>query len=199
MWSDYVNTYLDSSGAFRTPFTNDDPDDDSSVDLVIGIASQNDIIQINDIGSDNGATHVHTPGSIYTYYSTDHLMPDVSGIGSRNSIVFYPKVVVDQNEEISMVYGAFESITKAHEYIRSEFGYDAPRVILQWWDTADGSFYRSSTEPNYIQLDSDHITRNAIALHEYGHHIMRSVYEDNAVPYPPRPGCTSHSAWDCFW
>ena len=63
---------LDSGGTFQTPFTNDDPDDNSSVDLVIGITSQNDFVQINNIGHDDDTTRAHTPGSIYTSYFNDN-------------------------------------------------------------------------------------------------------------------------------
>ena len=85
---------------------------------------------------------------------------------------------------------AYSDVLDAHAHFKEELGYDVPPVVIH----LHGQrlvVYTDNVIRIYGIASTDFIPSRHTILHEYGHHVMESAY-DNGRPYAA--GCVVHSS-----
>ncbi len=101
----------DSSGTFQLQIVNEDPDDNTFVDLRIGVLLENDDVST-----------MRPDGSVYHYVddTRDNFSQSIVNVGSINAPAsFYG------------LYSDFAGIVKTHKFFNDQFSYDIPFVTLE--------------------------------------------------------------------
>ena len=157
--------------------SNDDPDDDSTVDFYIDVSSDGRYVHVND--------------TFDNFY--------VAPVGFQNNITMSSiNMDYSANGNFQDAFWIVDSISDAARYFLYNHAFPQPLVKVNWENgmnprdfpnggSGTGSVYRDGE----IYLDGrpgDSNQRFTI-LHEYGHHIMFNEYER----YPPTTNCSPHS------
>ncbi len=121
---------------------------------------------------------------------------------------FFINAQIDSEDgDIQNALWISDSISDAHDHFSSEYNIVISKVPVNWQSGADpevftmddddtDSFYDRSLDTIYIDGlpllpgTSDDSQRRFTILHEYGHHIMNSIYGSN---FPPTANCSGHT------
>lgn len=156
-----------------------------------------------------------TPADIITVFSLDHERVTVRAshsspspistrssvpVGADSDIVQLGKHTVPSDALFTAARWMYNDVLDAHRFFSDTLGYDTPHV-----NVVDGMFgvYVPSLGLLGVNISpdgSDLFSTTDTVFHEFGHHVMESVYPRT----PPSPNCSPHrpgvpSSAECAW
>ncbi|MCJ8305431.1 MAG: hypothetical protein HRU07_00090 [Nitrosopumilus sp.] len=191
-------TQTSSAGNFSFVIPQSDPDGENTVDVIVKAKLKHDNFTIinfeNKLFEITGNVYPNLSGTIFNYGT---ISPDGN--------------TVDDFSRASWIYG---TILDGWNYFDAKLNYEIPGTTVKW-----GSPELVKTEyvheDNYIRLNkiidlkrsvyTPDESSPATILHEYGHHIQKSIYQKNNSPFPGDTStCASHKVYDtsdseCAW
>ena len=198
----------DSTGTYSIIAVNTDPDDNSGVDLTVGLKSENNVIRVTDYGKLDSTDHdiIHGDGEIIKEYApTSNISYNVPK--NSDQILTLPSVTLGSSNEFSRVYYFTQKIFDAHKYIKDNFSTTTSQVTVEYeaspFRPHGGNHYHRTFDIINLEPNSD--KADFTIQHEYGHHVMKSVYVDkNNGDYPNSPGGphsieSKHTSRELVW
>jgi len=159
MWSGYtdVDGYFDT-GVFSWEGSEFDPDPD------LVIYAETEVAGLVDVTDDSVGE--------YTYSFETPEVTDFTG----SSYDF--GALTPSDSSMFPALHIFNSIVRAHRFVRDVALRDLPKVQVMWPDDSQngGAWYDYNWDPPEIHVSTQRQWNEATHTHEYGHHYVRSTY-----------------------
>ena len=182
----------------------DDPDDDgSTIDLVVAVGSKGSEFQIVRTGTVNGEPSNSVPNN---FLDEDNAQTNVP---SFPSVYDHGITEIPIDEVLTEALYLLDDLQYAEDWIDSNLGYDVPSLEVYWMEgRCFGTYYDTVNTKMWLDGNNgicpvNHYTD--IVYHEYGHHLMVSVYNDHDSDLPyVTADCSNHNPLtninnECAW
>ncbi len=182
---DACNMVNHNSGYYSVRAINDDPDDDTGVELIVGLRMENDMVKMVKFTAPDSPGD----GDVIEVYQNG---PPTSIPNTENRIVRVD-VTLGSNSTVDAAQSIMGKINDAHTKLSGDFGANITQVAVEYMDGIrnHGNHYHDAAST--ISLNDDAHNRDLTVLHEYGHHVMNSIYVDqNGGGWPRVVGSYSH-------